>query len=190
MNVRMRSIIHAGKRYSLIITLNPTEVFYEVISLWNTYSDLHDRLKKTKVLVFEIELRTSKRKQDILYITLGDIVVSVTINSISLFVQQIIPSPETQYIFNEAISKTFLLSYESWTTDLKPVDTAREFQIDISSLSIINSPLQLIAAHQKTQRPDPADPAIYLSNYRFINAIFDHAEVRKYYSEPDGILYP
>ena len=107
-----------------------------------------------------------------------------------MFIPQLIPSPETQVIFNEAISQTFTLSYESWTTDRKPVDTAREFQVDISSASNINSPLYLIAAHQKTQRPDPANPAVNLSNNRFNNAIFDHVDVRKYYSEIDGIPYP
>ena len=135
-------------------------------------------------------LRTSNRKQDILYTTLGGKDLNVTIKSISLFIPQIIPSPETQYTFNEAISKTFKLPYESWTTDRKPVDTAREFQIDISSASNINSPLYLIAAHQKTQRADPADATKTLSNNRFNNAIFDHLEVRKYYSERDGIRYP
>ena len=146
--------------------------------------------KITKRVGFELDLRTSKRKQDILYKILGDNDVNVTINSISLFVPQIIPSPETQVIFNEAFSKTFILSYETWTTDRKPVDTAREFQIDISSASNIKSTLYLIAAHQKTQRPDPANPANNLSNNRFKNAIFDHVEVRKYYSEIDGFRYP
>ena len=146
--------------------------------------------KITKGLGFELDLRTSNRKRDILYTTLDDDDVNVTINSISLFIPQLIPSPETQVIFNEAISQTFTLSYEPWTTDRKPVDTAREFQLDISSASNINSPLYLIAAHQKTQRPDPANPAKNLSNNRFNNAIFDHVNVRKYYSEIDGIRYP
>ena len=146
--------------------------------------------KITKGLGFELDLRTSNRKRDILYTTLNDDDVNVTINSISLFIPQLIPSPETQVIFNEAISQTFTLSYESWTTDRKPVDTAREFQLDISSASNINSPLYLIAAHQKTQRADPANPANNLSNNRFNNAIFDHVNVRKYYSEIDGIRYP
>ena len=146
--------------------------------------------KITKGLGFELDLRTSNRKRDILYTTLDDDDVKVTINNISLFIPQLIPSPETQVIFNEAISQTFTLSYESWTTDRKPVDTAREFQLDISSASNKNSPLYLIAAHQKTQRADPANPANNLSNNRFNNAIFDHANVRKYYSEIDGIRYP
>ena len=135
-------------------------------------------------------MRTSNRKQDILYTTLDDNDVIVTLKSISLFIPQIIPSPETQVIFNESISKTFSLSYESWTTDCKPVDTAREFKVDISTASNIKCPLYLIAAHQKTQRPDPANPANKLSNKRFNNAIFDHVEVRKFYSEIDGIRYP
>ena len=146
--------------------------------------------KLTKGLGFELDLRTSNRKQEILYTTLVYNDVNVTINSISLFIPQIMPSPKTQVIFNEAISKTFSLSDESWTTDRKPVDTAREFQVGISSASNINSPLNLIASHQKTQRPDPANPAKFLSNNRFNNAIFDHVEVRKYYPEIDGIRYP
>ena len=118
----------------------------------------------------KIDLRTSNRKHDILYTKLDDNDVNVTIISISLFIPQIKPSPETQVIFNETISKTFTLSYESWTTDRKPVDTAREFQIDISSASNLNRPLYHLAAHQKTQRPDPANPAKNLSNNRLNNA--------------------
>ena len=97
--------------------------------------------KITKRLGFELDLRTSNRKRDILYTDLGENDVNVTINSINLFIPQIIPSPATQVYFNEAFSKTFTLSYESWTTDPKLVDTAKEFQVDISSASNINSPL-------------------------------------------------
>ena len=135
-------------------------------------------------------MRTSNRKRDILYTTLGVEDVNVTINNISLFIPQIIASPETQYIVNEAISKTFTLSYESWITDRKPVDTAKEFQIDISSASNIKSPIHLISAHQLTQRPDSADPTINLSRNRFNNAFFDHVKVRKYYVEIGGVRYP
>ena len=106
--------------------------------------------KITKRLGFELYLRTSNRKRDILFTTLRDNDVNVTNINISLFVPQIKPSPETQYIFNKAISKTFSLSCESWTTDRKPVNTAREVQIDVLSASNINSPLYIIAAHQKT----------------------------------------
>ena len=145
--------------------------------------------KITKALEFELDLRTSSRKKDILYTTLLDDEYNNTINSISLFIPQVIASPEAQNKSNEAILKTFTFLYESWTTDRNPVDTAREFQIDISSASNINSPFYLIALHQKTQRSDPANPANSLSNNRFNNAIFDHVEVRKHFSEIDGIRY-
>ena len=139
---------------------------------------------------FELVLRATNRKRDILYTTSGDEDVNVTVNNISLFIPQIIPSPEPQVYFNEPISESFTLSYESWTTDRKPIDAAKEFQIDFSSASNSNSPIHLIAAHQLTQWPDPTDPTINLSTRRFNNAIFDHAKVRKYYVEIDGIRYP
>ena len=107
-----------------------------------------------------------------------------------MFVPQIIQSPETQVNFKDAISNSFTFSYESWTTERKPVDTAKEVQIEISSASNINSQLHLIAAHQLTQRPDPADPTVNLSKNRFSNAFFDHVKVRKYYVEIDGVRYP
>ena len=101
-----------------------------------------------------------------------------------------IPSPETQVHFIEDISQSFTLSLESWTTDRKPVDTAKEFQIDISPASNINSPLYLIATHQRKQRLDPADPTSNLSNNGFKNALFYNVQVRKCYSEIDGTRFP
>ena len=109
---------------------------------------------------------------------------------VSLFIPPIKPSPETQVFFNEAIPKTFILTYESWTSDRKPVDTVQEFQIDISSASNSISPLYLIAAHQKRQRPNPADHTINLPNDRINNPIFDHVRVGKNYAEVDGVRYP
>ena len=146
--------------------------------------------KITKGLAFELDLRTSNRKQDNLHTFLGDNDVNVTINSFSLFIPQIIPSPETQGYFKEDNSKTSTWSYESWTTDRKLIDTAKEFQIDISSASNINSPLYSIAAHQMSQRPNPTNPAINLPNNRFKNAISDHFEVRKDFLEIDRLRYP
>ena len=81
--------------------------------------------KITKGLGFWIDLRTSNRKQDFLYTSLGDNDVNVTNNSISLSIPQITPSPETQVHFNEDISQSFTLSFECWTTDRKPVDAKK-----------------------------------------------------------------
>ena len=52
--------------------------------------------KITEGLGFELELRTWNRRQDILHKTLGADDVNVTNNNNSLFIPQIIPSPETQ----------------------------------------------------------------------------------------------
>ena len=139
----------------------------------------------TKSLGFELDPRTSNRKEDILLTTLGANDVKVTIKRISLYIPSLVHNAETQVFFNEAITKSFTLSYESWTTDRKPVNAAREFQVDISSASNINSPLCLIAVHQQTQRDNPARP---LGQYK--DAIFDHVEVRKYYSGVDGVRNP
>ena len=74
-------------------------------------------------------------------------------------------------------------------TDRKPVDTAKEVQIDISSERNINSPLYLEAAHQHTQMPDSANPADIFSNNRFKYRLFNHVKVRKYYAEIDRVRY-
>ena len=50
-------------------------------------------------------------------------------------------------MFNESIKSSFTLSFDSWTTGRKTVNTGVEFQLDIGSASNINSPKYLIAAH-------------------------------------------
>ena len=151
--------------------------------------------KLTEGLGIELEIRTSNRKQDILYKTLGDSDVNVTFNNNNLNIPTINPSPKTETIVAEAITKSCTLSYEFWTIDRKPVDTATELQADISTASNINFPLYLIEVHQKTQEIDPAAPAINLSKNGFVNAFFLRYSpsmlftVKKNYSEFDGIHY-
>ena len=93
-------------------------------------------------------------------------------------------------MFNEAITESSTLSFESWTTERKPFNTGRELQHDIGSSSKIKSPLYLKAAHQKTERIDAADPARNLSKNRLSNAIFDIVTVINYFAEIDGIRCP
>ena len=69
--------------------------------------------KLIKRLGFDLELRISNRKQDVFYTTLGDNTVDVAFNCLNAYIQTIIPSPGTQKIFNEAITKSFTLSHES-----------------------------------------------------------------------------
>ena len=138
--------------------------------------------KMTKGLGFEIQLKTSNEKQNILYTTLGGNDVNVTINSIYLYIPSLVPSAEQQQMFNEAIIENFTLAFDAWITDRKPVNTGNEYQLDIESASNINIPLYLIVAHQQTQRDNPARPP-----KQFNNAIFDHVRKKRYFVEIDGV---
>ena len=86
-------------------------------------------------------------KKDILNTAPGDNAVNATIKSIHRYIPTIIPSSGTEKSFNEVITKNFTLSQESWITDRKPIDTAREYQVDISSTTNIKSPLYSKVAH-------------------------------------------
>ena len=120
--------------------------------------------KLTKGLGFELQLKTSNEKRNIIYSSLafGQNDINVTINSIYLYIPSLVPSAEQQQMFNEAIRENFTLSFDAWVTDRKPVNTGNEYQLDIGSASNINIPLYLIVAHQKTQRENPARPPISL----------------------------
>ena len=100
----------------------------------------------TKGLCSELAIKTSK----ILYTMSGDKDVNVTIDSSKLHMLTITPSAETQRIFNESITKSFTLSFESWTTYRRAVNPGKEFRLDIRPSSHINTPIYSIAAHQKT----------------------------------------
>ena len=143
--------------------------------------------KISKGLGFELQLKTSNEKKNILFTNnafgLND--VNVTINSIYLYIPSLVPSAEQQQMFKEAIRENFTLSFDAWVTDRKPVNTGNEYQLDIGSASNINIPLYLIVAHQKTQRHDPARPI-----NQFNNAVFDHVDVKRYFVEIDGVRYP
>ena len=141
--------------------------------------------KITKGLGFELQLKTSNEKQNILYTTLGGNDVNVIINSMYLYIPSLVPSAEQQQIFNEAIREKFSLSFDAWVTDRKPVNTGNDYQLDIGSASNINIPLYVIATHQQTQRDNPARPP-----NQFNNAVFDHVRVKRYFVETDGVRYP
>ena len=141
--------------------------------------------KITKGLGFELQLKTSNEKQNIIYTTLGGNGINVTINSIYLYIPSLVPSAEQQQMFNEAIRENFTLPFDAWVTDRKPVNTGNEYQLDIGSASNINIPLYLIVAHQKTQRDNPARP-----HNQFNNAVFDHVDVKRYFVGIDGVRHP
>ena len=73
--------------------------------------------KIPKGLGFELQLKTSNEKQNIIDTTLGGNVVNVTINSIYLYIPSLVSSAEQQQMFNEATRENFTISFDAWVTD-------------------------------------------------------------------------
>ena len=119
--------------------------------------------------------------QDIIFTTIADD-INVTINSLYLYVPQLIPSTTTQVMFNESIMNNYTITFDSWYTERKISNDGRELQVDIGSAQHINSPKYLISAFQTNARTTP--------NKASNPAIFDDNHVTKYFVEIDGIRYP
>ena len=119
--------------------------------------------------------------QDIIFTTIADD-INVTINSLYLYVPQLIPSTSTQLMFNEAIMNNYTITFDSWYTERKISNDGRELQVDIASAQGINSPKYLISAFQTNARTTP--------NKASNPAIFDDNNVTKYFVEIDGVRYP
>ena len=140
--------------------------------------------KITKNLGFHITFKTANL-QDIIYTTFADNAanqINVTINNLYLFVPFLIPSTETQLMFNESIQNNYRIFFDEWHTERRVV-TDQIYQIDIGSAQSVNSPKYLICAHQTANRADTNDK-------RNNKSVFDHLNVRKYFIEIDGIRYP
>ena len=136
--------------------------------------------KVTKNLGFHLQFKTNDL-QDIIYTSMTDD-INVTINNLYLYIPNLIPSVETQVLFNEATQKNYTISYDEWFTERRIIsDTIT--QLDIGSSQNVQSPKYLIGAHQTKDR---IDGAISTKNV----AIFDNLDLRKYYIEIDGQRYP
>ena len=136
--------------------------------------------KVTKNLGFHLQFKTNDL-QDIIYTSMTDD-INVTINNLYLYVPNLIPSVETQIMFNEATQNNYKITYDEWFTERRIIsDTIT--QLDIGSSQNVESPKYLIGAHQTKDR---IDGAISTKNV----AIFDNLDLRKYYIEIDGHRYP
>ena len=136
--------------------------------------------KVTKNLGFHLQFKTNDL-QDIIYTSMTDD-INVTINNFYLYVPNLIPSVETQVMFNEAAQNNYKISYDEWFTERRIIsDTIT--QLDIGSSQNVQSPKYLIGAHQTKDR---IDGSISTKNV----AIFDNLDLRKYYIEIDGQRYP
>ena len=136
--------------------------------------------KVTKNLGFHLTFKRNDL-QDIIYTSMTDD-IKVTVNNLYLSVPNLIPSVETQVMFNEATQNNYKISYDEWFTERRIIsDTIT--QLDIGSSQNVQSPKYLIGAHQTKDRIDGA-----ISTK--IVAIFDNLDLRKYYIEIDGQRYP
>ena len=136
--------------------------------------------KVTKNFGFHLQFKTND-SQDIIYTSMTDD-INVTINNLCLYVPNLIPSVETQVMFNEATQNNYKISYDEWFTERRIIsDTIT--QLDIGSSQNVQSPKFLVGAHQTKDR---IDGAISTKNV----AIFDNLDLQKYYIEIDGQRYP
>ena len=132
--------------------------------------------KVTKNLGFQLSFKTNDL-QDIIYTSMTDD-INVTNNNLYLYVPNLIPSVETQVMFNEATQNNYKISYDEWFTERRIIsDTIT--QLDTGSSQNVQSPKNLIGAHQTKDR---IDTPISTKNV----SIFDNLDLRKYYIEING----
>ena len=136
--------------------------------------------KVTKNLGFHIMFKTANL-QDIIYTSMADD-IDVTINSLYLFVPNLIPSVETQLIFNEATQNNYKIAFDEWCTETRIISDLL-VQHDIGSAQNGIQTKYLICAHQTNLRTTTPDKKINI-------ALFDNMDLRKYYVEIDGLRYP
>ena len=86
-------------------------------------------------------------------------------------------------MFKNSIRKSFTLSYDSWSTDRKTVDTQLKYQNGKISAHIINSPKYLVVSHQTAARIGTPNKAIII-------AVFDNLDVGKYFVDIDVVRFP
>ena len=85
-------------------------------------------------------------------------------------------------MFNDSIKICFTLSFDSWSTDRKTVDTQLEDQIKIGKALNINNTKYLRVAHQTAASIGVPINANYVT-------VFDNLYVRIHHVEIDGIVF-
>ena len=136
--------------------------------------------KVTKNLGFHIMFKAANL-QDNIYTSMAD-KINVTSNNLYLYILNLIPSVETQLMFNEATQNNYKISFDEGYTERRII-TDLLVQHDIGSAQNVIQPKYLICAHQTNLRIATPDKKIII-------AIFDNMDIRKYYAEIDGLRYP
>ena len=119
--------------------------------------------------------------QDIIYTSMGDDIY-VTINSLYLYIPNLIPSVSTRLMFNEATQNTYKISFDEWYTERRIILDLL-VQHDIGSAQNVVQPKYMICAHQTNLKTTTPDKQINI-------AIIDNMDLRKFYDEIDGLRYP
>ena len=119
--------------------------------------------------------------QDIINTTMDDD-LNLANNNLYLFVPNLIPSVETQLMFNEATQKTYKISFDEWYTERRVISDMI-VQHYIGSAQQVNSPKYLICAHPTKDRTNAPKKKINI-------AIFNNLHLRKYHVEIDSVRYP
>ena len=136
--------------------------------------------KVTKSLGFHLMFKTVNL-QDIIFTSMED-EINVTFNSLYLYIPNLIPSVETQLMFNEATQSIYKISFDEWYTERRIISDYL-IQHDIGSAQNVIQPKYLICAHQTNLRTTTPDKKVNI-------AIFDNMDNRKNYVEIDGQRYP
>ena len=118
---------------------------------------------------------------DILYTSMTDN-INVTINNLYLFLPNLIPSVETQLLFNEATQNDYTIPYDDKLTERRVISDLL-VQHDKGSNQQVNSSKYLTSAHQTKNR-------ILTPNKNNIITIVDNLDLRNYYVEIEGKRYP
>ena len=138
-------------------------------------------LKITKPLAFHLSFKTADL-QDFIYTTLGRD-ITVAIDKFYLYVSTFIPDPATRRTFNDSIKNSLTLSFHSWFTDRKLIETGLEYQLVIAASQDVKPPKKLLAAHQTAARMEVPNKANNIAR-------FDNLDVRKTFVKIDGVRYP
>ena len=136
--------------------------------------------KVTNNLGFHKTFKTNDLQNTIYSSTADDI--KVTIKYLYLYVANLIPNVETQVMFNEATQNNYKISFDEWYTEKRVIsDTIT--QLDIGTSQHVNSPENLIGAHQTRTRADFASKTNNIAR-------FDNLNLQKHYVEVDSVRYP
>ena len=80
--------------------------------------------------------------------------INVSINIFYLYVPNLVPSVETQVMFNEATQNNYKILYDEWFTERR-IKSDVITQLDIGSSQNVQSPNYLIGAHQTRDKVLP-----------------------------------